>query len=211
MVHHLLQVVLALHGLVAYTTVGALAFGEAAVLLGFVLPGETAVIIGGVLASRGRVSLEAMTAVAVAAAVSGDSVGYQVGRVFGPRLLGLRPLRHRRRGVDAARRFLHRWGGWAVFFGRFTAFLRAMVPGLAGMSEMPYPRFLVANAGGGALWATGYTLLGYFLGGAYQRVEKLSGRVSSGVVATIVVVLVGLRIRSVVRERRLEAGRAGRP
>lgn len=188
----------------AYAIVGALAFGEAAVLLGFVLPGETAVIIGGVLASRGHVSLGVMLVVAVGAAVVGDTVGYQVGRVFGPRLLGIRLLRHRRRGVDAARRFLQRRGGWAVFLGRFTAFFRAMIPGLAGMSEMPYPRFLLANASGGVVWAAGYTLAGYFLGGAYQRVAKLSGRVSTGVVVVVVVVLVGLRIRSGVRERRLE-------
>jgi len=189
---------------VAYAIVGALAFGEAAVLLGFVLPGETAVIIGGVLASRGHVSLGVMLVVAVGAAVVGDTVGYQVGRVFGPRLLGSRLLRHRRRGVDAARRFLQRRGGWAVFLGRFTAFFRAMIPGLAGMSEMPYQRFLLANASGGVVWAAGYTLAGYFLGGAYQRVAKLSGRVSTGVVVVVVVALVGLRIRSGVRERRLE-------
>ncbi len=188
----------------AYAIVGALAFGEAAVLLGFVLPGETAVIIGGVLASRGHVSLGVMLVVAVGAAVVGDTVGYQVGRVFGPRLLGSRLLRHRRRGVDAARRFLQRRGGWAVFLGRFTAFFRAMIPGLAGMSEMPYQRFLLANASGGVVWAAGYTLAGYFLGGAYQRVAKLSGRVSTGVVVVVVVALVGLRIRSGVRERRLE-------
>ncbi|PZS15579.1 MAG: DedA family protein [Acidimicrobiales bacterium] len=195
---------MALHGPVAYAIVGALAFGEAAVLLGFVLPGETAVIIGGVLASRGHVSLGVMLVVAVGAAVVGDTVGYQVGRVFGPRLLGSRLLRHRRRGVDAARRFLQRRGGWAVFLGRFTAFFRAMIPGLAGMSEMPYQRFLLANASGGVVWAAGYTLAGYFLGGAYQRVAKLSGRVSTGVVVVVVVALVGLRIRSGVRERRLE-------
>ncbi len=204
-VQHLLDHVLALHGAVAYAIVGALAFGEAAVLLGFVLPGETAVIIGGVLASRGRVSLGVMMTVAVVAAVVGDSVGYQVGRVFGPRLLRVRLVRHRRRGVDAARRFLRRRGGWAVFLGRFTAFFRAMIPGLAGMSEMPYPRFLVANAAGGVVWAAGYTLVGYFVGSAYQRVAKLSGRISTGVLVAVVVVLVGLRIRSAIRERRLES------
>lgn len=206
MISHLLDHVLALHGALAYAIVGALAFGEAAVLLGFVLPGETAVIIGGVLASRGRVSLEAMLAVAVGAAVVGDSVGYQVGAVFGSRLLAIRMLRRRRRGVDAARRFLQRRGGWAVFLGRFTAFFRAMIPGLAGMSEMPYPRFLLANASGGVLWAVGYTLAGYFLGDAYRRVERISGRISTVVVVAVVVALVGLRLRSAIRDRRREGG-----
>lgn len=205
MISHLLSPILNLHGPAAYALVAGLAFGEAAVLLGFVIPGETAVILGGVLASRSQVSLALMLPIAIGAAIIGDSVGYEVGRLFGPRILGVRPLQHRAALVDVSKRFLQRWGGWAVFLGRYTAFLRAMVPGLAGMSGMAYPKFLVANAAGGATWACAFTLLGYFLGAAYTKVESASSLASEILLALAVVVIVALWIRRRRRERRLEA------
>jgi membrane protein DedA with SNARE-associated domain len=145
-----------------------------------------------------------MIVVASAAAIAGDSVGYEVGRLVGPSLLSIRPLRRRQAGVEKAREFVRRWGAWAVVLGRLTAFLRAVVPGLAGMGGMHYPRFLAANAIGGVLWATGFTLLGYFLGSAYKQVLSESTWAAAGFVALVIAVLVGLRMRARVRERRLE-------
>jgi len=149
--------VLKLHGLAAYGLVGGLAFGEAALFVGFVLPGETAVLLGGVLANQHRISLPVMIAVAVLAAIIGDSVGYEVGRHFGPRLLNSRIFERRRRGLERGQRGLREKGGRAVFVARSTAFLRAVMPGLAGAARMPYRRFLVFNAAGGLIWAAGFT------------------------------------------------------
>jgi membrane-associated protein len=210
-IDHLLSPVLSLSGPLAYALVGALAFGEAAFLLGFVIPGETAVILGGVLASNGRVALWLMVVVACAAAVAGDTVGYEVGRVLGPRILGLRPVRRRQHAFDRARAFLVRRGWWAVFIGRFTAFLRAVMPGLAGMSGMHYPKFLSANATGGIIWATGFTMLGYLLGHAYRQVEKFSGWASEALVGVVVLALMVLWIRGRIRERREESAGAEDP
>ena len=76
--------ILNLHGPPAYALVGALVFSEAALFVGFVLPGETAALLGGVLAHRQQVALAGIAAVAVAAAILGDSVGYEVGRHSAP-------------------------------------------------------------------------------------------------------------------------------
>jgi membrane protein DedA with SNARE-associated domain len=146
-----------------------------------------------------------MIVVAAAAAIAGDSVGYEVGRLVGPRLLSVRPLRRRQAGIEKARDFIRRWGAWAVILGRLTAFLRAVVPGLAGMGGMHYPRFLTANAIGGIIWATGFTLLGYFLGNTYKRVLSESTWAAAGFLVLVVVVFVALQVRSRVRERRLES------
>lgn len=197
----LLDPILALHGLPVYLIVAGLAFGEAAFFLGFVLPGETAVVLGGVLASQGRVSLPVLVGVAIAAAVAGDSVGYEVGQRFGPRVLRTRPLAARAAAIERAQAYLRAKGGRAVFLGRFTAFLRAVMPGLAGLSRMPYRRFLLFNAAGGIVWAGGFTLIGYAAGASYQRVEKAAGRASLGVLAVVVVALVGLHLRNRRRER----------
>ena len=111
-----------LSGLTVYLVVAAFVFAEDALFVGFVLPGETAAILGGVAAHDGRASLPAMIAVVVVAAVIGDSVGYEVGRRFGPGLLRTRPLRRHAHRLDDARSLLRRRGGWAVVLGRFTAF-----------------------------------------------------------------------------------------
>ena len=204
MVSNILHSLLSLPGWEVYLLVGVLVFGEAAFLLGFVLPGETAVILGGVSASLGHASVEVVAAVAVVAAIVGDSTGYEVGRLAGPRLLDLKPIRKRRRAFDAAQAQLRRWGGWAVFVGRFTAFLRAVIPGLSGMSRMGYPKFLLANATGGTIWAIGYTILGYVLGSAYQKAERYSTDASAVLLGAVVLVVIGLKVREHRKQRRLE-------
>ena len=70
--------------------------------------------------------------------------------------------------------------------GRFTAFLRAVMPGLAGASRMPYRRFLVFNVIGGVLWGTVCVLLGYFLAHSISRVTQYLG-VTSGAIAVFIV------------------------
>ena len=192
MIDRLLQPLLSLHGWEAYTLVGLLVFAEAAVLLGFVFPGETAAILGGVLASKGGVNLDAMLAVVVVGAIVGDSVGYAVGERWGRQLLQLGPLRKRQKGLDAALEQLNRRGPVAVFVARFSAFLRAVVPGLAGMSSMHYRTFLAANAAVGLCWGVLFVLLGYFVG---QSVEKATGIASDIVLGLIFVVIVVLVVR----------------
>jgi membrane-associated protein len=133
---------LAMAPAVAYTAVAALVFAEAALFVGFVLPGETAVLLGGVLASQRHLSLVVLLVLVVTAAVVGDTVGYEVGKHAGPRVLDSRLLRPHAHGLDRAHDVLRRRGGSAVFLGRFTAFLRAVMPAMAGLSRMPYRRFL---------------------------------------------------------------------
>ncbi|MBV8461726.1 MAG: DedA family protein, partial [Acidimicrobiales bacterium] len=177
-------------GAPAYVLVGLLVFSEAALLVGFFIPGETAVVVGGVLAGLGSVNLELMMLVVVVCAIVGDSVGYEVGRHFGPWVLERRPLR----GRDAVRRtmdLLERYGGPAVFLGRFVAFARAIVPGLAGISGLRYRTFLFYNATGGILWGVGYTLLGYVVGVSFGHLLQEIGLYSLAIVGGIVAVGVG--------------------
>jgi len=193
--------ILKLHGTVAYTLVGGLAFAEAALFVGFVLPGETAVLLGGVLANQHRVSLPLIAAVAVVAAIVGDSVGYEVGRHFGTRLLDSRLFERRRSGLERGKQALRANGGRAVFLARFTAFLRAVMPGLAGTVRMPYPRFLAFNAAGGLIWALGFTFLGYLAGASYRKVESVAGWASEIFLAVILVAVVTFVIMRRRRER----------
>ncbi len=192
------------HGPTAYALVGFLAFAEAALLVGFFIPGETAVVIGGVLAGLGAVNLELMMVVVVVCAIVGDSVGFEVGKRAGPYLLERRPLRGNA-AVGRTVAMLERYGGPAVFLGRFVAFARALIPGLAGMSGLRYRVFLMYNALGGLIWGVGYTLLGYVVGLSFERILKDVGLWSLAGVGSIVVVAIVVRTVLKRRERRRAA------
>lgn len=186
-----------------YVISGGLAFGEAAVLLGMVLPGETALLVAGYFCHEGVLSLPVMVAVAVAAAILGDTVGYEFGRRFGPPLrrsrLGRWVGQHRWAKVDA---FLNRYGGAAVLLGRFTALLRALVPSMAGMARMPYTRvFLPWNAAGAVVWGSGCVLLGYGFAASLHAVERYLAWGPAPIIAAAVIALVVVELRKRRRER----------
>ncbi len=201
----LIERILSVPGVLVYVLVGSLVFAEDALFIGFVIPGETAAVLGGVDASRGHVHLWLMIALVVAAAIIGDTVGYEIGRHAGPRILQARILRRHRRRLDDAQAFLARRGGSAVFLGRFVAFFRAVMPALAGTARMPYRRFVAFNAAGGLVWGTGFVLLGYLAGNSYATVEKTVGRgLALTVLAALLLALLTWRIRKRRSERSSE-------
>ena len=195
----LLEHVLATPAWVVLAVVFALPALESSAFLGFLFPGETAVLLGGVAASQGHVPLAAVAAAGVAGAVLGDATGYLVGRRWGRRILGSALARFvDQRHLDRAERALVRRGVWAVFVGRFTVALRVMVPGLAGMAEMPPRRFLAANVAGGLAWGSLVAVAGYLAGNSWQAVAHyLTGAglaLTGGLVALLVAVHVVRRL-----------------
>jgi membrane-associated protein len=198
----LLERIQSLPGSLVYGLVALLVFGEAAFFIGFVLPGETAVIVAGVVASRGHVNVVLLCILVVVAAIAGDSVGYAVGAKYGHRLLALKILQSRRESLDRTLDALSRRGITYVFIGRFTAFLRAVIPGLAGMSRLHYRRFFAANAAGALIWGVLYTLLGYFAGHALDSIEKYSGWAASGLLVIFIAIIVVVHLRHKRRDAR---------
>ncbi len=186
-----------------YLSVFLLPFLEASVLLGFVFPGETVLIFGGVLAGHGGAVVWVVLGLAIAGAVLGDSTGYVVGRRFGGRLqqtrLGRLVGEERWRTTEE---FLHRRGPLAVFFGRFTALLRAMVPGAAGMARVHYGTFLFWNVVGGVLWASLCVLGGWLVGDVISRYVTDVGYF---ILVVVVLAVVVVSVRKV-RERRRQVG-----
>ncbi|MEU8165794.1 VTT domain-containing protein [Micromonospora sp. NPDC049004] len=178
---------------------------EASTFLGLVVPGEVAVLVGGVVAHSGRLPLWAVVVVALAGAVLGDQVGFLVGRRYGRRLLNRAPRRFVRSGeVRHAFDLIRRRGAAAVVFGRWAAALRALVPGLAGMSGIPRRTFTLANIAGGALWAAAVAVLGYLAGASYGLLERrlgLGGEVLLAVVALVIVARIWSGRRAARRER----------
>ncbi len=166
--------------------------------VGVPVPGETALIVAGDYAgSTHRLSPWVSFAVAAAAAIIGDNIGYWIGdkggyrlaRRYGPK------VRLDERKLKVARYLFDRHGAKVVFFGRFVSVLRTYAAFLAGASKMRWRRFLPANAFGGTVWAGGYTMAAYLAGNAMQRA---SGSISwvlcgVGVAANAAVLLLARR------------------
>jgi membrane-associated protein len=185
-VSYLLHEIHRLPGGLVYGLVTLLVFGEAALFIGFIFPGETAVLVAGVVASQDHVNVGVICVLVVAAAITGDSVGYEVGHRYGESLMKLSILKRRRPALERALEGLRRRGPVYVFVGRFTAFLRAVMPGLAGMSGMNYRRFFIANALGGTIWGVTFTLLGYFAGTELTRIENYASWVGLTVLIAMI-------------------------
>ena len=173
-----------------YLIVGLVVFVEDALFVGFVVPGETVAVLGGVTASLGTTNVWLIGLIVVAAAVLGDSVGYEIGRVWGTQIIARPFFDKRRQRLDQAQAFLRERGGYAVFLARWTAFLRAVMPALAGTSRMPYATFLPWNALGGLAWGTAVVAIGFFAGHSYQKVATWFGEGSALVVLAIALVAV---------------------
>jgi membrane-associated protein len=187
-----------------YLIAGGLAFAEAALLVGMVLPGETALLVAGVFCNSkyGNLNLGIMIAVAVVCAIGGDSVGYEFGKKFGPSLrrsrLGRWVGEHRWAAVDG---FIHRHGGKAVLLGRLTALMRALMPSMAGMSGMRYRTFLLWNAVGGIVWAPGCVLLGYGFASALDVVGETLTWAPLAILAVLIAGYLIIHFRKRSRER----------
>ncbi len=137
--------------------------------LGIPLPGEIVLVSAALLSSQhSGVNPFVLGACATAGAVIGDSIGYAIGRKGGRPLLawlGKKFPSHFSEGhVATAERSFEKWGMWAVFVGRFIALLRIFAGPLAGVLQMPYWKFLIANLLGGICWAGGTTAVVYYVG-----------------------------------------------
>ena len=153
---------------------------------GVPLPGETALIAFGVLASQGHYSIVVVIAVAAAAAIIGDNLGYLlIGRLGGRRLFERwGPLRRRaERILPPTEELMAKHGGKVVFFGRFVTVLRYTAAWVAGIAGMPWRKFLFWNAAGGICWATLVGLVSYYAGGAAADAIQRYGIYAAVVIA----------------------------
>src|SRR3954464_1025105 len=133
--------------------------------LGVPAPGETMLVIAGIYAgATHNLEIAGVIAAATAGAIIGDNIGYAIGRKGGYRLLLKygHKIRIRESHIKVARYIFDRHGAKVVFFGRFVAILRTYAAFLAGVGQMEWRRFLLANAAGGLAWALIFGLLRHF-------------------------------------------------
>jgi membrane protein DedA with SNARE-associated domain len=158
---------------------------------GVPLPGEAVLLASGALAHRGVLDPVVVLFFGLLGAVTGDQIGYWIGRKGG-RPFVLRWGRYvmitsERLGRTEA--YFARHGGRAVFLARFVAGLRVFGALVAGISRMPWRRFVLYNVLGGAAWVTAVVSIGYLLSASMSLVEHWVGRVSLLLVAALVLAL----------------------
>ena len=169
---HIDQWIAAIPPLAVYVTIGLIVMIES---LGIPIPGEIALVSATLLTIHpsSAVEWEYIAVAASAGAIIGDSIGYSIGRKGGKPLfewLGRKfPKHFGPSHVATAERAFQKWGMWTVFFGRFIALLRIFAGPLAGALHMRYPKFLIANALGGIVWATGTTALIHYVGEVAEK------------------------------------------
>jgi membrane protein DedA with SNARE-associated domain len=179
LVHH--------YGLIALFLVVMLESG------GLPLPGETALVAAAIFASQGKLNIVEVIAVAAAAAIIGDNLGYWVGRTGGRRVLErFGPLRRwSERVLPWSERFFERHGAKTIFLARFFSVLRVTAAWVAGISRMHWWTFFLWNATGGIVWATLVGLVAYYVGHAAADAIGHYGLLGGAAIVVLLVIVLG--------------------
>ena len=154
-----------LAGWAGYAALFAVVFSETGLLVGFFLPGDSFLFTIGVVAGFGAIDIRQVNVLLMLAALLGDSTGYFLGRQTGPKIFS-RPdsLLFKQEYVQRTHAFYERYGGKTVVLARFVPIVRTFSAFMAGVSQMPYLRFLPYSVCGGVGWVLLMTTLGYLLG-----------------------------------------------
>src|SRR5262249_28112492 len=150
------------HRMWAGPVVFALSFGESLAFISILLPATAAMVFVGVLIGQGLLDFWLMAAWAIPGAALGDAVGFWIGRYFRDSIRNVWPFTRHPETLDYGHRFFERWGVASVFLGRFFGPIRAAIPLIAGMMDMPRLKFQIANWTSAALWAPYWLCVGLF-------------------------------------------------
>lgn len=181
---------------------GGLVLAECTIGLGFIAPGEAGLLVAATTVNSVPRFLVLWLVVTVCAGI-GDSIGYFIGRRFGPKLRETKLIqKYGTEGWDKSTDILRRRGAWAVFFARFIPVVRTLTPAAAGTSGLPYRKFLPAVVAGAACWSAIHIGIGAALGEAAKRIE---GALSTGGLVLLGAVVIGGVIVHTVKKRKKKA------
>lgn len=143
---------MSVHGAWAGPIVGLLSFGESLAVVGLFIPATAVMLAVGGLVGTGVLDPFSIILWAIAGAILGDWISFWFGRRIGPSVYRRWPLKGHRPMVARTRLFFRKYGFAAIFLGRFLGPIRATVPLVAGVMDMPRKPFQIANIASAALW-----------------------------------------------------------
>jgi membrane protein DedA with SNARE-associated domain len=174
---------------------------ETSILVGLVVPGDTIVLVAST-AVDGPAQYAGMLVAVIVGALSGESIGFALGRFFGPKIRDSRL--GRRIGIanwHRAEYYVDRRGGIAVFVSRFLPVLHSLVPVTVGMSTMRYRKFIAWTAPACVIWAAAYVTVGSAVGGGYRQLASQLHFAGYLFVGAIAVFIIGVVVTKKLIER----------
>ncbi|SBV36765.1 Phosphoesterase PA-phosphatase related [uncultured Stenotrophomonas sp.] len=167
---------IAAHPTLAGVVVFAIAFSDAAIILGAIVPALPLMIAVGVLIGMGELSGPYAVACATLGAFAGDGLSYWVGRRWGERLRGVWPFSRYPQLLERGELLFRRNAFKSILVARYVGAIRPFVPAIAGMAHMPLARYAQASGIACLSWAVLFLLPGWVLGQAYDAVAAVAGR-----------------------------------
>ncbi|MEJ2621049.1 MAG: bifunctional DedA family/phosphatase PAP2 family protein [Candidatus Thiodiazotropha sp.] len=152
------------------------AFSESVAIFGLLVPGVVAMFGFGALIATGTLQFWPVFWWAVAGAIAGDSLSFWLGRHYKDSLRQLWPFSRYPGTLHRGISFFEKYGGKSVVIGRFFGPVRAIIPLVAGMMDMPALRFLLANISSALVWAPAYLLPGIVFGTSLELASEVTFR-----------------------------------
>ncbi|MCF9001975.1 bifunctional DedA family/phosphatase PAP2 family protein [Pseudomonas syringae] len=178
------------------------AFIECVAIVGIVVPGTVIMFAIAALAGSGILPLSEVLLLGFLGGLLGDAVSYFVGRRFHQNIRQLPGLRTHPEWMEGAEKYFHRYGIASLLVGRFIGPLRPMLPMIAGMCDMPLPRFVAVSVLAAAGWSIAYLMPGWAAGAAIRLPLPEGFWPEAAVVGGGLAVLFGLSIQSSIRQKR---------
>ncbi|PPK67921.1 VTT domain-containing protein [Actinokineospora auranticolor] len=185
-------------------------FAECGLLLGFFLPGDSLLFTAGLFVATDKIStpLWLMCALLTVCAFVGNIVGYYIGNKVGPALFNKPNSKlFKQEHVVKTHAFFEKYGPRAIVLARFVPIVRTFITAVAGVGAMDKRKFFTYSAIGAVLWASGVTVLGYFLGQVKFIHDNLDAMLVLIVLISVVPII--FEVLKARRERKREAGAAG--
>jgi membrane-associated protein len=181
---------------------GAIVFAESGLLIGFFLPGDSLLFIAGFLSSSAGNNvlppLPWVMLVSVVTAITGDQVGYLIGKKVGPAIFAKPKSRlFNPQHVVKANNFFQKYGARTIVLARFVPIVRTFAPVVAGVGDMNYRTFVRYNIIGGVVWGAGLPMLGYFLG----QIDAVKHNIEIAIIAIVLISILPVIIELVNHRR----------
>jgi membrane-associated protein len=178
-------------------------FAECGLLVGFFMPGDSLLFTAGLFVANGLIDtpIWLVCLLLTACAVMGNVVGYYLGYRAGPALFNRPDSRlFKREYVDKTHAFFDKYGARAIVLGRFVPIVRTFITAVAGVGRMDRREYFTYSILGGVGWATGVTLLGFWLGGiAFVRNHVELILIGIVALSIIPIVIEAIRVRALSR------------
>jgi undecaprenyl-diphosphatase len=175
---------------------------ECLAIAGIIVPGTVLLFAVAVLAGSGAFSLGETLLLGFLGGLLGDAVSYTLGKYFHQNIRRLPLLRHHPEWIGSAETYFQRYGIASLLVGRFIGPLRPMLPMVAGMFDMPLPRFIAVSLVAGAGWSVAYLLPGWATGAAMRLPLPEGFWLDAGIIAGTLAVIIGLSLTTSIRDQR---------